>query len=416
MSRIKAFFTGKKSRLKLVVFILAVAVAVAFITNGVVNIGHKDPGYYKVEVTPQVNVATFDSGLTFMYYADGSSNDIKHKLNEASAAYSQALDRCYKLLDEDDEYENYVNIATLNHNLGKEYAVSDELYFALTDAYAKTLDNTGYSMFTGALHGEWRTILYLSEPRDFDPLINADTQIRLSDIARAANAPDAVALTIVDADKRIVRLDCSAEYVELLRSYENNDAYMSLNTLKDAYLLQLVSDSMRKAGFDDGYMYTESGISYTFDRSDMVYGIYGFTGSEVAEAAAVIAEPKSVFCQLQAFPAGNGSYAVEKDGITHFRHPWVDARTGECPDFIISAQLTSSSLTPVNAAYTALKMWFCKSDSELRSYCDGISGDVTSLTYARQSSPGTLCAYTSDNFASLHTPEDSPFTVETYHR
>ncbi len=49
------------------------------------------------------------------------------------------------------------------------------------------------------------------------------------------------------------------------------------------------------------------------NRSDMVYAIYGFMGYAVAEVATVIAEPNSVFCRLQAFPAGNGSNSFENN-------------------------------------------------------------------------------------------------------
>jgi hypothetical protein len=355
---VAAFLRKNQHKIGLVFFLVAVAAAVFFITHGVVSLGNKDPGYYAIDVLPDAQVTAYDSGVHFTLYAEGSSDAIKRTLNEAGVAYSRSLERFYKLLDAENEYEGYINLATLNAHPGETMQVSDELFFVLTDALEKTEQNQGYSLFDGALYAEWRMLRYLEDPSAFDPLNDPEMGERLALIAEATRRGAPCALRIIDAEQRIISFDIPADYSAFLANMEITAPPLHLNLLHDAYLVQLVADEMAAQGFDDGYLYTDSGLSLMLNRDDRMYTLYGCIDETVIKAGDVIAPPRTVFCQMTAFPLSEnnyGYYTIEANGRTQYRHPWFDGQTGACSEALLSAAVLSTD-TPVDTLYKMLPL------------------------------------------------------------
>lgn len=417
MAGFSAWVRGKKTPILIGLFVIVLVIAVGGITLGVVQSGSKDEGYHAVAVQPDAQVVAFDSGVTFMLYAQGNSNAIKQRLNQASAAYSDTLDRCYRLLDAVNEYEGYANLATLGRHPGQPYSVGDELFKVLTDAYQKTQADQGYSLFQGALYQEWRAILYLEDPTEFDPLNNPDVAARLQAIAEMTARGDLFSLRVVDEATRTVAFECAPEYQAFAAEREIAHQPLDLNLLHDAYLLQLIAHDMESQGFADGYLYTDSGLCVSLGRDDALISLYGCVDNAVRAAVDVPIAPGAVFCQMTAFPMTDnpyGYYAFDAaDGAARYRHPWIDMRAGVCRDVWMSAAAMALDRPLSDLVYGLLAVTRAENADDVRAACERLGQSCAVVAYTLQDAPNTICVRTKTPDACVPR-EDSPFIVQPF--
>ncbi len=390
---IKTFFQSGKNRLRFALFAAALIIAVVGITYGVVQMGNKEPGYYALETRPETQVTTFDSGVTFMLHAQGSSDAIKQRLNLANAAYSLALERCYKLLDAEHEYEGYVNLATLNQHPGETFTVSEELFSVLRDALRKTEAGKGYSVFDGALYHEWRAIRYLESPTEFDPRNDPDTAARFAEIAQMSGERSHFTLRVINEETREIMFDISPEYKAMLSRHDIAAPVLDLNLLHDAYLLQLLAQDMTAQGFTDGYLYSASGISVTLNRDDMQYSLYGCADRKVQTAATALAPANTVCCQMTAFPLTESDYGFfqyEANGKLLYRHPWLDMRAGVCRDVFLSVAAVVRGASPADALYAMLRVAQAEDAASVDAVMRGLGDDFLTFAYTLQNTPDAV--------------------------
>ena len=346
----------KKNIVRLAAFLLAVAAAVYAFTSGVLQLGHKEPGYYDVGVATEADAAGFGSLAHFLVYAEGGSSDIRLALNEAQKAFSAALLRYGRLLNADTLYEGIPNIASLNAAPGTPVQVGKTLCGILADALARTGRGEGYSVFSGALHREWQTLRYLDEPEAFDPLNNPEEAEQLTAIARAINAPDAFTLEFPTPDTAVFTVSEACK--QLMAEREIEAPLLDLNLLRDAYLLELVAADLRTQGYQAGYLYSESGYSLWLERGgDIRYDLYVPDADGAAVGAALSVPSPAACCQFTAFSASGaryGYYKIEKDGQTRLRHPGIDARTGGFADLMMTVTVVSANRSLADLGYAAI--------------------------------------------------------------
>ena len=338
---------------RVIAFLLALIVGVGGITLGVLQIGKKEPGYQVIDTAPDEEVSLYNRGITFNYYFDGGSDEIKRGVKELSGFYSPLLMRVYKLLDAEREYEGFRNIATLNAHIGEDITVGPELFRVLTDAKEKTLEQKGFNMFDGALYRAWQDILYLSEPEDFDPLRNEEQRERLRQLSAAGGDLSNFDLVIVDAEQYVLRLEVSESYLALLRELEQEGPILDLGLLHDAYELQLLTDSLEAAGYRSGFLSMRSGaVSLLSANPAGELTLYGRTADGMAPAAVTPAPAGRATSYMRAVAEteGEAGYYV-LDG--QLRHPWLTA-SGACGSVIQAALIVADD--PATAAYLNLQL------------------------------------------------------------
>lgn len=348
--------------LRIAAFILAFAVAVTAFAVGIRNLGRKELGYHRIETLPDEEVPLYASGTAFVYLFDDDSVDIRSAMDEMKNYYSVALKRAYLLLDAEHTYEGYVNLATLNQSIGQEVAVSDELYAVLTDAMARTEAGEGYSLYAGAVYAEWNSILMASDAERFDPLNDPQEAERLSRLGELTGEEDLVRLEIVDAERHILRLDVAEEYLALLAELEIEPVILDLNLLRDAYALDIVTAELEKAGYDNGYLTTDSGLTVSLSRHEGgTYCVYVPNGTDVTPAATLPVTAGSACSQFQSFAFQEGDYGfytVTAEGKTVYRHPYLPA-SGVYPQLLTYACVTVDGEDPVEAAYQTVRLYAC---------------------------------------------------------
>ena len=366
--------------LRILGFVLALLLAVGAFTFGVTRIGYKDEGVYELTAAADTELPLYQSGIHAKFLFRGSSTQIKLALGQADKVYTEALKRYVKLLDAEQEYDGVVNVATLNARLNQDVTVSPALYAVLTDAWEKTQAGEGYSLFAGPLCAEWESILILTEPEDFDPLRNADEAERLRSLAAWTGQADGLRLVEVDAEQCILRVEASEDCLRLLEEMELEPRVLDLNLLREAYLLELVAAELEEQGLNEGYLSTDSGLILALSgQSTGEYVLYGYRNQIPQVAATARVEPGSAYSQLTAFPLITGVqtefYAIEEEGKTHLRNPWLPA-DGLDRELLLSSGVLRKDGALAEACFENIRLRMAGSAGEIESQAAGFDGAV----------------------------------------
>lgn len=341
----------KKLIIRIVAFSIAAAIAVFAFAYGMASAGKKSEGFQLISAKTDGDSLFYASGITFMYYCQGSSDDIKHQINEIQSAYSAPLSSIFKQTDNKKIYAGYSNIATLCQNPGVEFPVSAELYGILKDAFEKTAEGRGYNMFSGALNAEWEMLLFLDDAAEFDPSVDQTEGERIKRLAEMTSDMSNFALEFGDGT---VKFSVSKEYTDFLSALEITSPVIDLGLLREAYELEYVTSVLKNAGYKNGYFYTDSGLLINLGADMPVYyGFLGYDGESVnlgyltSKNAGACAFFKAFITDAEEY----NYYTVSVGGKTFFRHPYYRASDGLFSDVLMSSMVYSEKLTPVDLCY-----------------------------------------------------------------
>lgn len=360
----------KNKKLRLVVFIIALAVAVGAFTVGISSLSNKEEGWYTIQAYPDDDEVYYSAGITLNYYFDGDSKNVRLSNNEVTALYSQTLARYYKLFDPAATYEGYENIAALNLTPGVWHALSDELFDALKKADALTKKQEGYSVFAGELAEEWNAILGLYEPQEKDPLTDAFERERIEKITEAINTDGALSLEF-NEKTREVKLNKSDAYAALEKEYELSGNVVDLGLLKDAFLVEYTAAALSQNGWDHGIFSLDSGILYSMRENETgTYELLGYSDGEVRTEREIELPGGAGVSFRRAFRQTAeelGYYSILSDGKTLLRSPQYSALTGEIPDLLLTAYAVSrdaEKTSVVDLAYESLILFLTGEERE----------------------------------------------------
>ncbi|MDO4852053.1 MAG: hypothetical protein Q4A88_01375, partial [Clostridia bacterium] len=116
----------KHLKLRFVLFALAVVIGIVAFGTAFFQLSNRTEGYYEITAARDEDIPLYANGIHLFCYLSGKSNAIKADLKEAESIYTESLSRIYRLLDADQTYEGYVNLATLNEQIGQPVALPVE--------------------------------------------------------------------------------------------------------------------------------------------------------------------------------------------------------------------------------------------------------------------------------------------------
>ena len=371
----------KKPWPRIIAFLIAVGIAIASFTIGVMQYAHRETGYYEVGYSNAANAEVYDSGVHLLYYAEGGSSFIRQHLNEVQRVFSDDLLQYYRLLSAEKTYEGLNNIAALNAAPEQALKVDAVLYAVLKDAYARHEMQEGYHLFSGALHTEWQSMRYLEEPEQTDPLLNDDEAEFLKVLTSQLARKEQFSLEF-DDNNSTVTLHISEEYRNWTEQNEIEAPVLDLNLLHDAYLLQLVAMRMTAQGYTDGYLYTESGISISLGKQgNMEYSLYAVGESGVETIAVTALQQPAAFCSFTVVSPTEeryGYYKIELEGKPYYRHPYVNVKNGSFSNVLMTAALGGTSEQAVDLAYVMLVLSSLESAEAVAEYVSALPQEIIS--------------------------------------
>lgn len=359
--------------LRTAAFILALMLAVGAVTFGVTRIGRKVPGYQRIDPVTDEETAGYADDVSFQYYLGGSSDEIKKSMNEIRAFYSATLLRICEQLDAETEYAGMNNLASLNAKLGQDLELGAELFRVLMDAQARSEAQTGFNLYGGKLNRAWRELRYLADPEEFDPLRSEEQGARLERLGEACRDPENFRLTVVDAERHIVRFEVSESCLALFEELEAEGPILDLGTLHDAYVLQLTAEALEAKGFRNGFLSVNSGVTVLLSGNPGgELQLFGRTAEGATEAATVPAGSGRGSCVMRAFALEEGEADYyELDG--HLRHPWLPA-SGSYNDLLLAALAVAED--PVTACCRILQLQEFTTAEEIRKAAAAGGGEI----------------------------------------
>ena len=371
----------KKPWPRIIAFLIAVGIAIASFTIGIMQYAHRETGYYEVGYSNAANAEVYDSGVHLLYYAEGGSSFIRQHLNEVQRVFSDDLLQYYRLLSAEKTYEGLNNIAALNAAPEQALKVDAVLYAVLKDAYARHEMQEGYHLFSGVLHTEWQSMRYLEEPEQTDPLLNDDEAEFLKVLTSQLAKKEQFSLEF-DDNNSTVTLHISEEYRNWTEQNEIEAPVLDLNLLHDAYLLQLVAMRMTAQGYTDGYLYTESGISISLGKQgNMEYSLYAVGESGVETIAVTALQQPAAFCSFTVVSPTEeryGYYKIELEGKPYYRHPYVNVKNGSFSNVLMTAALGGTSEQAVDLAYVMLVLNSLESAEAVAEYVSALPQEIIS--------------------------------------
>ena len=389
----------KHVKLRIVLTISFLIIAVASITIGVVSMGHKDPGYYSFNADYNDEDPLYRSGYQGVLYFSGNSNKIKSDIAEARAIMSDSLLKSYRLFNEKDFIIGLNTLGDLNNNPNQEVALDPVLYAVLDDALTKTNENKNYSLYSGPLYDYWEKLANLGEnAREAnDPKNSLVYKADLENLVKYCSSTY-VNLELKGDNKAILHVE--EEYLNYLKEEEITSPIVSLNILKDAYRVKLLLDDFANTSFQNGYFTADPGLLVSLkEHHDPVYTLYDNKKGSVQKAGKVNFVAPSCASSLYRFSFGDyATNYVLKDGT--IRNMQLNIETGYGDEQYLSSTLFAKDNDIVNAAYlnnylstidysdlnaalsssySAFSYVFCKNEEALNVYATNNLSDFVTI-------------------------------------
>ena len=391
-----SFFSNKRNIVRLVVFVLALAAAIYFITNAVRMMIEKEPGWYEIEAEVDKDVPYYSSGVEFKYELKGSGGDNAALYKSVKTSYESSLKAVYKLTDAERTYDGVVNVASINARPGERVEVGEALFAILSDAIERA--GNGYLPLDGVFAHMRDLLVYSESAAEVDPAVDSDfaamlveyseiffgleTELSPSDLLNPIlSETDDGGRRLVGRGSQItlypetreVKLEVSSKLTEFLGKYEMDGCpILDLDTLRRAYILDAVARDIERQGFSDGYLMSDDGLTVLLsgmDESEIcLFSLVGEDGDQSAVSATYRESGGGAFASLRVFAlyeGESGFYTLSPDGGTIFRHKYMrDFNDGGA---VLSVLAGSDAGDVVGAARLALEMLAQPDEANARS-------------------------------------------------
>lgn len=340
----------KHIKLRVVLTISFLAIAIAAFTIGIVSLGNNEEGYYQLEPDYHNEKALYRYGITGTFYFSGNSNKIKSDINEVKQIMSDSLLESYILFDEVESTLGKYSIADINKNVNSEVSVDPITYEVLSDALNKTHENKNYSIYSAPIFAFWeRLASYPEENREqYDPANYIENREELEALVSFCKE-DHINLELKDDYKAILHV--SNEYLTYREENEITAPLLSLNVLKESYRLDLLVKELEKTPFTNGYIMSATGSLISLkDHENPVYSLYTYKEDQIQRSCRVDYSSPSCVSSLRRFNmnAIDTNYFLE-DGTN--RSQIINLQTGYGDNYYMSSSLFFKNNDIISATY-----------------------------------------------------------------
>ena len=247
----KIELSDKNVKLRFVITVIAVIVAVAAIGYGVHSCVSAEKGWQVI--TSDTAAMSCTSSFTFIYNVGNNGGSPTVENRAVKMAYGNAAINAYRLFEtsaEDGELKK------INKNVGVDVEIDPSLYSAL-----KTMLEMGGRTLYYAPYHERYEVLFGADRDDeaaaFDPEKNADTAALFDKLSKFIIDPASVSLSL--KGNNTVRLDVSEEY-KTFAADNDIDSFVGFSWLKNAFIADYIADFVASTGYSSGYLVSNDGF------------------------------------------------------------------------------------------------------------------------------------------------------------
>ena len=240
--------------LRLVLFVLVLAVALTAFTYGIYHLVRKDSGWRTVTVKPAEVGGTCAHEFTFQYKL-GSGGAAEYK--QVQQVYSDACTYMYEVFSLEPSVLVQGNLYQVNATPGQDVQVDPFLYQTL-----QQVEKSGTrALYLAPVYEYYKSLFQCSDDASaqlVDPAFDADAAEDIRNLCAFINDPEAIRLEF--PAENTVRLEVSDAY----KAYAEESgvmAYVDLYWLQDAFELDYIAEQLVDNGMTTGYITSRSGLS-----------------------------------------------------------------------------------------------------------------------------------------------------------
>ena len=271
----------KQLNVKLIVIIAAAVLLVAAaITTAVILISNADDssGWQEIDA-PSVSTSLKNNFILNYDLSDGSN---RYKIEDI---YSDMLQLGYNIYDANAS-TSHGGVAAINKYIGQPTEISPELYSSLL----LMANKSSRIHYLGPVYQIYKSLFGETDPTvapTLDPKKNNELAQICNRVAIFAGDDAAVRIELL-GDNR-VQLTVSDEYEELVRD-AGLSTYIDFGWMRDAFIVDLIADGLKSAGYTNGTISSYSGFTRNLDTDadqDYTFGLYDKYRNNVYLASSV---------------------------------------------------------------------------------------------------------------------------------
>lgn len=264
---------------------------------------------------PQAGWQTIEAGsaagptsgeeFTFLYNS-GSSQEAK----AVAAVYTGACRKSFQLFHSSEEFEDAVNVASLNSHPNEALEVDPVLYRALA-AFA---ESGRRELYLGPVYERYEGLFSCEDDSQlayYDPRLSEEVRAEYEEVLAFANDPQAVSLELLGENR--VRLAVSPAYLAWAEE-RGVVRFLDFSWMRNAFVADYLAEELTAAGYTKGSLSSYDGFSRNLDGSgeDYTYTIYHREGGQLYHAADFHYQGPAAFVRMRDYPLR------EKD-LRHYR-------------------------------------------------------------------------------------------------
>lgn len=248
-------------KLRIVLVILAVVIAVAAFSYGINSILDRNSGWQAVEAYVDGVDCSSDFVLQYDFGSTGATATVEYKA--VSALYTTALEEAYQA------FYPSGGLAAINANPNTVVETDPVLYRAL-----ELIQSAGNRcLYLGPVYDEYdRIFLHENEVEAarYDPGQDEEIAAYVSQSAAYANDPSHINLELLSENR--VRLNLSEEYLAYAK--ENGiEEFLDFGWMTNAFFVDHIAETLVENGYTMGHISSYDGFTRNLDKRDFSYSL-----------------------------------------------------------------------------------------------------------------------------------------------
>lgn len=319
--------SGKNVKLRTILFILFVGIAIAGFAVALVFMLKLDSGWFTISVDSAEPNCGGD--FLFSYYFD--EDDDKYYRQAVQDVYTEAGVYAYNVFCEHEQITDVINLYYLNKHPNAELQVPALLYRTI-----KTfVDNDSRLLYYAPIFEVYESLFSQDSDEDAslcDITQNAELKEYIDNLLTYIKDENHVRIELLDNYK--IKLVISQEYMDAFG--ENTPVYIDFSWTKNAFVIDYIADTLIASGYEKGVISSYDGFTRNLsEQSDTLNAnIFDYTigasGKNVALGVGTMSYTQKLsMVMLKNYPISEGEdgYYVYEDGTV--RHRFINLENGE---------------------------------------------------------------------------------------
>lgn len=246
---------------RLLFTLVFLALGVGMLAYAVVGLTAPKLGWQEIQVNPSAGTTCGDD-FSLLYQVRSRTES-----REVTDLYSRACRKAFQLFHSDQEFEDAVNICTINRHPNQALEVDGGLYKALSVFAA----SGRRELYLGPVYERYDDLFFCQDDAqavDFDPRLNADVAAEYAGILAYANDPQAIGLELLDGNR--VRLRVSEAYLAKAER-EGITKLIDFSWMRCAFIADYIAEELTAGGYTAGVLNSFNGFTRNLDGRGVEY-------------------------------------------------------------------------------------------------------------------------------------------------